>query len=256
MTMDVGIVVFPGSNCDSDTFHAVRDVLGSPAHRVWHEETSLDGLDVVILPGGFAYGDYLRAGAIAATSPCVRRLGPYVGSGGLVLGICNGFQVLLEAGLLPGAMQPNACGEFRCRFVHIRAERVDTPFTCALEPGQVLRLPIAHAEGRYYVNEEIRDSLAAGAGVVFRYCDPGGAVRPEANPNGAADGIAGIASPSGAVFGLMPHPERAVEALLGSADGRLIFESLARWHDRYRQNPSVRSPAARATSHVQTGGRP
>jgi phosphoribosylformylglycinamidine synthase subunit PurQ / glutaminase len=254
--MDIGIVVFPGSNCDADTFYAVRDVLGSPAHRIWHEESSFDGLDAMILPGGFAYGDYLRAGAIAATSPCVRGLRPYVAAGGLVLGICNGFQVLLEAGLLPGAMQPNAGGEFRCRFVHVRAERVDTPFTCALEPGQVLRLPIAHAEGRYYVNEDIRAGLAAARGVVFRYCDGGGAVRPEANPNGAADAIAGIASPAGAVVGLMPHPERAVEELLGSADGRLIFESLARWHDRQRQNLARRSHAGAVTSRIQTGGRP
>ncbi len=227
--MDIGIIVFPGSNCDADTSHAVRGVLGRAAHYVWHEERTLEGLDAVILPGGFSYGDYLRAGAIAATSPSVRALRPYIAGGGLVLGICNGFQILLEAGLLPGAMQPNACGEFRCQFVHLRAERVDTPFTCALRPGQVLRLPIAHAEGRYYVDPITRAALGARGQVVFRYCDAQGAVTPEANPNGALDGIAGVATPSGAVLGMMPHPERASEDLLGSADGRLIFSSLDRW---------------------------
>lgn len=227
--MDIGIIVFPGSNCDADTSHAVREVLGRSAHYVWHEERTLEGLDAVILPGGFSYGDYLRAGAIAATSPSVRALRPYIAGGGLVLGICNGFQILLEAGLLPGAMQPNACSEFRCEFVHLRAERVDTPFTCALRPGQVLRLPIAHAEGRYYVDPITRAALAAHGQVVFRYCDAQGAVTSEANPNGALDGIAGVATPSGAVLGMMPHPERASEDLLGSADGRVIFSSLDRW---------------------------
>ncbi len=241
--MDIGIVVFPGSNCDADTYHAVREVLGRSAQYVWHAERTLRGLDAVILPGGFAYGDYLRAGAIAATSPSVRALRPYVAKGGFVLGICNGFQVLLEAGLLPGAMQPNASGQFRCEFVHLRTERADTPFTCALRPGQVLRLPIAHAEGRYYVDPATRAALAAHRQVVFRYCDVRGAVTPEANPNGAADGIAGVASPSGAVLGLMPHPERASEAILGSADGRLIFESLARWISTGRALPAQAAEA-------------
>ncbi len=227
--MDVGILVFPGSNCDADTYHAVREVLGPCAQYVWHEEPTLAGLDAVILPGGFAHGDYLRAGAIAATSPSVRALRPYIARGGLVLGICNGFQVLLEAGLLPGAMLLNACGEFRCEFVRVRAERVDTPFTCALRPGQVLRLPIAHSVGRYYADSGTRADLAAHGQVVFRYCDARGAVTPQANPNGSCGGIAGVADSSGAVLGMMPHPERAVEDLLGSADGRLIFASLARW---------------------------
>ena len=226
--MNVGIVVFPGSNCDADAYHAVRDVLGRHAQYVWHEERSLKGLDAVVLPGGFSYGDYLRAGAIATTAPAVRALRPYVERGGLVLGICNGFQTLLEAGLLPGAMLPNLSGEFRCEFVDIRTERADTPFTCALEPGDVLRIPIAHAEGRY-VTGDARPAIAAHRQVVFRYCDPAGAVTPESNPNGAEDGIAGVASVSGAVLGLMPHPERACEALLGSADGLRIFESLDRW---------------------------
>jgi phosphoribosylformylglycinamidine synthase subunit PurQ / glutaminase len=227
--VDIGIVVFPGSNCDADTLHVVRNVMGYRAQSVWHEERQLGGLDAVILPGGFAYGDYLRAGAIAATSPVVRALRGYVEAGGLVLGICNGFQVLLEAGLLPGAMQLNASGQFRCEFVHIRVERVDTPFTCGLLTGQVLRLPIAHAEGNYYADAALRASLAAGRQIVFRYCGPSGAVVPEANPNGSIDAIAGVANPAGTVVGLMPHPERGADALLGSEDGRAIFESLARW---------------------------
>lgn len=227
--MDVGIVVFPGSNCDADTYHVIREVLGHRAQYVWHEERHLTGLDAVILPGGFAYGDYLRAGAIAATSPVVQALRGFAASGGLTLGICNGFQVLLEAGLLPGAMRANAGGQFRCEFVHIRAERVDTPFTCAMAPGQVLRLPIAHAEGNYYADAPTHAALLAHGQIMFRYCDPEGAITPQANPNGSHDAIAGVASTSGTVGGLMPHPERASEDLLGSADGRLVFESLDRW---------------------------
>jgi phosphoribosylformylglycinamidine synthase subunit PurQ / glutaminase len=227
--VNVGIVVFPGSNCDADTYRAVRDVLGQHAQYVWHEERSLRGLDAVVLPGGFSYGDYLRAGAIATTSPAVRALRPYVERGGLVLGICNGFQTLLEAGLLPGAMLPNLSGEFRCQFVQIRVERADTPFTCACEIGDVLRIPIAHAEGRYVMDPGSRPAVAAHRQVVLRYCDPEGTVVPEANPNGSEDAIAGLATPSGAVFGLMPHPERACEAVLGSTDGLRIFESLEQW---------------------------
>jgi phosphoribosylformylglycinamidine synthase I len=240
--VEVGIVVFPGSNCDADTLHAVRDVMGYPAHFVWHEEQHLGGLDAVILPGGFAYGDYLRAGAIAAASPVVRALGAYADAGRPVLGICNGFQVLLEAGLLPGVMRFNASGQFRCQVVHVRTERVDTPFTCALTAGQVLRLPIAHAEGNYYADDTMLDALAADRRIAFRYCDRSGNVLPEANPNGSTDGIAGVANRSGTVVGLMPHPERATERLLGSEDGRLIFESLARWLGARRQ--TGRAPAA------------
>ena len=227
--MDVGVVVFPGSNCDADTYHVAQDVFGGGAHYVWHEERSLAGLDAVILPGGFAYGDYLRAGAIAATSPVVGALKRYAAGGGLTLGICNGFQILLEAGLLPGAMQPNACGQFRCEFVHVRVERVDTPFTMQLSVGQVLRLPIAHAEGSYYATTPALALLRARRQVVFRYCDASGSDVPAANPNGACDAIAGLINESGTVLGLMPHPERASEMVLGSEDGRLIFMSLARW---------------------------
>jgi phosphoribosylformylglycinamidine synthase subunit PurQ / glutaminase len=227
--VNVGVVVFPGSNCDADTYHVVQDVFGGGAQYVWHEERSLSGLDAVILPGGFAYGDYLRAGAIAATSPVVRALRRYAAGGGLTLGICNGFQVLLEAGLLPGAMRLNACGQFRCEFVHVRVERQDTPFTMLLSLGQVLRLPIAHAEGNYYATAPALALLQARRQVVFRYCDASGSDVPAANPNGARGAIAGLANEGGTVLGLMPHPERASEKMLGSEDGRLIFMSLARW---------------------------
>lgn len=227
--MEIGIVVFPGSNCDADTLHLVRDVMGHGARFVWHEERRLSGLDAVVLPGGFAYGDYLRAGAIAATSPVVRALRGYIREGGIVLGICNGYQVLLEAGLLPGAMRRNAGGQFQCEVVHIRVERVDTPWTCAMVPGQVLRLPIAHAEGNYYADAAIHAELIAHKQVVFRYCDAVGASTPAANPNGSFDGIAGVANREGTVVGMMPHPERAAERLVGGEDGRRVMESLARW---------------------------
>ena len=226
--MNVGIVVFPGSNCDADTYHAIRDVLGQHAQYVWHEERSLRGLDAVILPGGFSYGDYLRAGAIATTAPAVRALRPYVERGGLVLGICNGFQTLLEAGLLPGAMLPNLCGEFRCEWVYIRTERADTPFTCALEPGDVLRIPIAHAEGRY-VMDAARPAIAAHRQVVFRYCDDTGSWRARRIPTAPRTRSRASRARRAPCSGLMPHPERACEELLGSTDGLRIFESLEQW---------------------------
>jgi len=225
----IGIVVFPGSNCDADTHHALRGVLGQDARYVWHQETSLDGLDAVILPGGFSYGDYLRAGAIAATSPVMRALRGYAAAGGPVLGICNGFQTLVEMRLLPGALLLNAPGEFRCQHVRIRVERTDTPFTCAMREGDVLRVPIAHGEGRYYASDRELARLTLERQIAFRYCDAAGHVTLAASPNGAIDNIAGVASVSGTVLGLMPHPERASEAIVGSADGLRIFESLARW---------------------------
>lgn len=227
--MEIGIVVFPGSNCDADTLHLFREVMGQGARFVWHEERQLSGLDAVVLPGGFAHGDYLRAGAIAATSPVVRALRAYAAAGGPVLGICNGFQVLLEAGLLPGAMRRNASGRFQCESVRVRVERIDTPWTCAMAPGQVLRLPIAHAEGNYYADAAVHAELIAHRQIAFRYCDELGACTPAANPNGSFDGIAGIANREGTVVGLMPHPERAAEAIVGGEDGRRIVESLIRW---------------------------
>jgi len=253
----IGIVVFPGSNCDADTYHAVRDVLGRAAAYVWHQETSLDGLDAVVLPGGFAYGDYLRAGAIAATSPVMRAVRAYAAAGRPVLGICNGFQVLVETRLLPGALLPNVSGEFRCRHVYIRVERTDTPFTCALREGDVLRIPIAHGEGRYYADPAMLASLRRDRQVAFRYCDADGHLTEAANPNGAVDNIAGVAAVSGTVLGLMPHPERASEEIVGSADGLRIFESLAQWLEGRRASagaavrPAQDGAAASAGAEVR-----
>jgi phosphoribosylformylglycinamidine synthase I len=249
--INVGVVTFPGSNCDADTVHALRDVMGYATHAIWHQERALVGLDAVVLPGGFAYGDYLRAGAIAATSPVVRALPEFIAGGGHVLGICNGFQVLLEARLLPGAMRVNACGEFRCEFVHVRVERVDTAFTCAARPGQVLRLPIAHAEGSFYAGAGIDAALSANDQIAFRYCDASGTVTPSANPNGSDDAIAGMASPDGRVVALMPHPERAAEEVIGSADGQVLFASLARWLEATREA----GPPATGTNRVISGRR-
>jgi len=225
--MRAGVVVFPGSNCDRDCVHVLRHVLGQDVVEVWHGETALDSLDAVILPGGFAYGDYLRAGAVAATSPIMRAVRAFAAAGGPVLGICNGFQVLLEAGLLPGAMLRNRGLLFQCRPVHIRVESTRTPFTRGLGEGQVLRLPIAHGEGNYFAPGALLQTIEVAQQVVFRYCDADGRLTPEANPNGSLGNIAGVCSPQGNVLGLMPHPERAAEEILGSGDGRLIFESLA-----------------------------
>ncbi|HET6946956.1 MAG TPA: phosphoribosylformylglycinamidine synthase subunit PurQ [bacterium] len=235
--MRAGVVVFPGSNCDRDCVHVLRGVLGQDVVEVWHGETALEGLDAVILPGGFAYGDYLRAGAVAATSPIMRAVRAFAQAGGPVLGICNGFQVLLEAGLLPGAMLRNHALQFRCKPVHIRAESTRTPFTRALREGQVLRLPIAHGEGNYYAPPALLATIQDSDQVVFRYCDPDGRVVPEANPNGSLNSIAGVCSPGGNVLGLMPHPERASEAIFDSEDGRLIFESLIAFVESRRPVP-------------------
>jgi phosphoribosylformylglycinamidine synthase len=217
----IAVVQFPGTNCERETARAIRDVVQVGADVLWHAETGpLDAYAAVVIPGGFAYGDHLRAGAIARFSPIMRQVERFARAGGLVLGICNGFQVLLEAGLLPGAMLHNASLQFRSEWVWCRVERTDTPFTCACQPGQLLRMPIAHGEGNY-------TSLEMPAGVVLRYCDALGGVTAAANPNGAQDNVAGIANAAGNVFGLMPHPERACDALLGSTGGRLVFESLA-----------------------------
>ena len=220
------IVVFPGSNCDHDAYHAAKHVLGQEAQFVLHKETSLKGADVVILPGGFSHGDYLRTGAIARFSPIMKTVADFAHDGGPVLGICNGFQILLEAGLLPGAMLRNRDLKFHCEHVRVRIERTDTPFTSLASAGQVLRLPIAHGDGNYYAEPDaVRDLEAAGR-VVFRYCDAGGDITDEANPNGALHNIAGICNETRNVVGLMPHPERACESVLGSADGLLLFESV------------------------------
>jgi len=220
------VVVFPGSNCDHDAYHAAKDVLGQEAEYIWHKETDLKGADVVILPGGFAHGDYLRCGAMARFSPIMREVRAFAERGGPVLGICNGFQVLLEAGLLPGAMLRNRGLKFLCEHVHIRVEQTDTPFTSACRRGQVLRIPIAHGEGNYFAEPDVLARLEANRQVVFRYTTPAGEVEDEANPNGAMSAIAGLCNETRNVVGLLPHPERACESALGSADGLLIFESV------------------------------
>ena len=224
--MTFAIVVFPGSNCDHDAYHAARHVLGQDATFVWHKETSLGGADVVILPGGFSHGDYLRTGAIARFSPVMAAVRSFADSGGPVLGICNGFQILLECGLLPGAMLRNRDLKFHCETVGVRVERTDTPFTALAREGQVLRLPIAHGEGNYFAPPETLAELESAGRVVFRYANDAGETTDEANPNGSLHSIAGICNPARNVVGLMPHPERACERVLGSADGLLLFESV------------------------------
>ncbi|MFQ5895561.1 MAG: phosphoribosylformylglycinamidine synthase subunit PurQ [Nitrospinota bacterium] len=223
--MRFGVVVFPGSNCDHDCYHVVKHVLDAPVEFVWHKERSLAGFDCVVLPGGFSYGDYLRAGAIARFSPIMRAVERFAGEGGVVIGICNGFQVLCEAKLLPGALVRNRTLRFICSDVHIRVETARTPFTAALRPGEVLHMPIAHAEGCYVCDPRTLRALEANDQVVFRYCDPGGGLGDEANPNSSLAHIAGICNREGNVLGMMPHPERAAESALGSADGLVVFRS-------------------------------
>ncbi len=224
--MNIGVIAFPGSNCDRDCAHAVSEILGKPAHLIWHQHTSVEGMDAVILPGGFSYGDYLRTGSIARFSPIMRAVAEFADRGGLVLGICNGFQILLEAGLLPGAMLRNTNLSFICEDVWVRVENAQTPFTSECSPGQVLKIPIAHAEGNYYTDPVTLSALQANAQIVFRYADETGQVRKEDNPNGSLDNIAGICNAKGNVLGMMPHPERCVEALLNNVDGRMLFQSL------------------------------
>jgi phosphoribosylformylglycinamidine synthase len=226
--MTFAVVVFPGSNCDHDAYHAARDVLGQQAEYIWHKETSLKGADVVILPGGFAHGDYLRTGAIARFSPIMPAVLEFARGGGPVLGICNGFQVLLESGLLPGAMLRNRDVQYHCEHVLVRVEQTDTPFTGAATAGQRLRIPIAHGEGNYFAPAEVLDELERERRVIFRYCDEDGRPADAANPNGSARNIAGICNATRNVVGLMPHPERACEASLGSGDGRVLFDSVVR----------------------------
>lgn len=226
--MKVAVVVFPGSNSDVDAYYAASRVLGAEATLVWHKDTDLGGPDVVILPGGFAHGDYLRTGAIARFSPIMGAVTAFAGRGGAVLGICNGFQVLLEAGLLPGAMVRNRDIKFVSTHVPVRVEQTDTPFTAACRAGQVLRLPIAHGEGNYYAPPEVLAGLEANRQVIFRYVDERGEATPAGNPNGSLGNIAGICNAGRNVVGLMPHPERACEAALGSDDGRVVLASAER----------------------------
>lgn len=224
--MRFGIVVFPGSNCDEDAFYAAKDVFGQEAVYLWHKDTDLQGADVVILPGGFAHGDYLRTGAMARFSPIMAEVRAFADRGGPVLGICNGFQILLEAGLLPGAMLRNRTLKYRCEHVYLAVEQTDTPFTFAARVGQVLRIPIGHGEGNYFAPPEMLQELEANRQVVLRYTDPNGRRDDEWNPNGSVHAIASICNTRRNVVGMMPHPERACEPLLGGVDGRMIFESI------------------------------
>jgi phosphoribosylformylglycinamidine synthase I len=228
--MKFGVVQFPGSNCDDDAYHAIGSVIGQPVELIWHQSEEVSGFDAIILPGGFAFGDYLRTGAIARFSPVMKAVGGFARSGGLVLGICNGFQILLEAGLLPGAMLRNERLRFLCRQVHVRVENTETPFSCAARPGQILKMPIAHMEGNYFCDAATLADLERNKQIVFRYVHADGRdAGPddfEANPNGALAAIAGLCNRERNVVGLMPHPERAVESALGSADGLVILRSM------------------------------
>lgn len=225
--MKFGVVVFPGSNCEQDCYYAAQ-LMGVEVWYIWHQEQDLSSYDCIILPGGFSYGDYLRTGAVAKFSPVMEAISDFASRGGLVIGICNGFQILLEAGLLPGAMLRNDTLKFVCKPVFVRVENNRTPFTTACYSGDVLRIPIAHYDGNYFVDGETLEVMKAGGQIVLRYSDERGNVTRETNPNGSLENIAGIVNEKGNVFGLMPHPERAVENFLGSTDGRRIFESIIR----------------------------
>ena len=224
--MRFGVIVFPGTWSDTDCFHVLRDVLHQQVEYVWHRDTDLSGFDCVVLPGGFSYGDYLRAGAIARFSPVMRAVEELAQEGKLVLGICNGFQILCESGLLPGVLMRNEHLQFRCQWVHLRVESASSPFSRSAREGQVLRVPISHGEGRYYADAATLAALESEGRVIFRYCSPSGEASGDANPNGSLGNIAGIVNGRGNVLGMMPHPERCCDPMLGGVDGRAIFESL------------------------------
>lgn len=224
--MKFGVIQFPGSNCDQDAYFAVRDILQQPVDYIWHQESDISGYDCVILPGGFSYGDYLRTGAIARFSPVMYAVQEFAERGGLVIGICNGFQILCEAHLLPGALLTNNTLRFRCKYAHVRVENDKSSFTNLCHKGQVLRIPIAHHSGCYYCEDDVLKELEDNNSIIFRYCDENGNVTDEANPNGSVSNIAGVINERGNVAGMMPHPERAVEELLGSTDGLFILRSI------------------------------
>ena len=228
--MHFGIVVFPGTWSDGDCYHVLKDVLGQNVEYIWHQERPnlSDRFDCIVLPGGFSYGDYLRAGAIARFSSIMSAIGTFAARGGLVMGICNGFQILCEAGLLPGVLMRNSHLQYRCQWTHVRVDQSSTTFTVACTPGQVLRIPISHGEGNYFADQATLQDLEGHGQVVFRYSTPAGELTPEANPNGSANNIAGIVNREGNVLGMMPHPERCCEELMGATDGRLIFQSIFR----------------------------
>lgn len=221
-----GIVVFPGSNCDRDAYYVVEGMMQQEARFIWHKDTQLGDVDVVILPGGFSFGDYLRCGAIARFSPIMNEVIRFANNGGVVIGICNGFQILTEAGLLPGTLLRNQSIRFICKDLYIRIEREDTRFTCATKKGEVLMIPIAHGDGNYYTDMETMNRLEDNNQILFRYCSANGELTDEANPNGSLSHIAGIMNAKGNVMGLMPHPERAADPVLGKTDGRKIFQSI------------------------------
>ena len=228
--MRFGITVFPGTWSDQDCHQALGRVLGQEVSYIWHKDETLPPLDCIIVPGGFSYGDYLRAGAIARFSPIMPAIENFAKAGGLVFGICNGFQILCETGLLPGALLRNSHLEYRCEWVSLRVENNHTPFTRSCSAGQVLSIPISHGEGRYYADPETQSELERNNQIIFRYCSPEGDTSPEANPNGSLDNIAGVTNLTGNVIGMMPHPERACESLLGSDDGAALFKSIFSEH--------------------------
>jgi phosphoribosylformylglycinamidine synthase len=225
--MKFGVIVFPGSNCDHDSYHAAITATGERAAMLWHDSHDLENCDAIVVPGGFAYGDYLRTGAIARFAPIMQEVAKFAASGGLVIGICNGFQILCEAGLLPGALLRNAGLKYICKFVDLRVENAETPFTNACRKGEVLHIPIGHMEGNYYCDASTLEALQRQNRIVFRYSTPAGEITAPANPNGSLDNIAGICSEGRNVLGMMPHPDRCSEALLGSSDGAKIFKSMA-----------------------------
>lgn len=227
--MKFGVVVFPGSNCDADCYHVIDQVLEHPVTYIWHQEKKLSGVDCVIIPGGFSYGDYLRTGAIARFAPVMDEVIRFAERGGLILGICNGFQILLEAGLLPGAVLRNESLQFRCHDVFLRVENAVTPFTNRYRQGEVIRFPIAHGEGNYYADPDSIKQMDENGQIVFRYCLENGESAAQANPNGAVGNIAGVCNKNGNIMGLMPHPERCCEEILGNTDGILLFSSLLQW---------------------------
>jgi phosphoribosylformylglycinamidine synthase len=226
MKFKFGVVVFPGSNCDHDAHYVAGTILQQEARLIWHKESSLGDLDVVILPGGFSYGDYLRCGALARFSPIMKDVIRFANNGGMVLGICNGFQILVEAGLLPGVLLRNASLKFACKYVNLRVENADTRFTSRCAKGEVLEMPIAHGDGNYFTDDETLRRLEDNGQIVFRYCERDGRITDAANPNGSLSNIAGIINEGGNVMGMMPHPERASDPVLGHTDGRKVFDSL------------------------------
>ena len=244
--MRVGVVCFPGSNCEHDVHHALGTVLGAEVEYVWHKSDSVDGLSALVLAGGFSYGDYLRTGAIARFSPIMEAVERFAADGGSVLGICNGFQILVEAGMLPGALLRNRELKFRCQDVLMRVEHANSPFTCSCEPGQILRMNMAHYEGSYYADPQTLQQLETNGQVVLRFCDPHGNREPSFNPNGSINDIAAVSSADGRVLGLMPHPERSMESALGSTDGRYLFGSMLR-----RWNPERRTTTGAAEASVR-----